>query len=130
MTILLSYTPNQSGRAAAETAIREAAAHQTDLVVINVRRGGALVDSRTAADDELDAIVRDAHAAGVSATIARPQNSHVVESILNAAEEHRAEAIVIGIRHRSPVGKLLLGSTAQHILLDAPCPVIAVKPAH
>jgi nucleotide-binding universal stress UspA family protein len=43
--------------------------------------------------------------------------------------EVEAEAIVIGIRHRSAVGKMLMGSVAQRVLLDAPCPVIAVKPA-
>lgn len=129
MTILLSYTPTEPGRAAAEAAIHEAAAHDTGLVVVNARRGGALVESRTASDEDLDAIVRDAREAGVAATIDRPENTDVVEAILHAASEHRAEAIVIGIRHRSPVGKLLLGSTAQQILLDAPCPVIAVKSA-
>ena len=35
--------------------------------------------------------------------------------------------IVIGLRHRTAVGKLLMGSVAQRILLDARCPVLAVK---
>ena len=43
------------------------------------------------------------------------------------AEETNADFIVIGLRRRTPVGKLILGSNAQRILLDAPCPVLAVK---
>ena len=45
-----------------------------------------------------------------------------------AAEAADASLIVVGIRHRSPMGKLLLGSAAQQILLEAACPVLAVKP--
>ena len=37
--------------------------------------------------------------------------------------------IVVGYRRRSPAGKFLLGSDAQQILLEAPCPVLAVRPA-
>ncbi len=47
---------------------------------------------------------------------------------MSAAERSSADLIVIGLRRRSPVGKLILGSNAQRILLDAPCPVLAVKP--
>ena len=47
--------------------------------------------------------------------------------MLDAAEEHNADLIVIGLRRRTPVGKLIMGSTSQRILLEADCPVLAVK---
>ena len=49
------------------------------------------------------------------------------EDLISIAEDSDAELIVIGLRRRTPVGKLILGSNAQRILLDAPCPVLAVK---
>ena len=47
--------------------------------------------------------------------------------VVDLAAETNAELIVIGVRRRTPVGKLILGSQAQRILLDAECPVLAVK---
>ena len=49
------------------------------------------------------------------------------EDLIAVAEDTGAELIVIGLRRRTPVGKLILGSNAQRVLLDAPCPVLAVK---
>ena len=49
-------------------------------------------------------------------------------TLLNAMERDDAELLVLGLRHRNPVGKMLLGSTAQHLLLECPKPVLAVKP--
>jgi nucleotide-binding universal stress UspA family protein len=49
------------------------------------------------------------------------------EDLIAVANETDADLIVIGLRRRTPVGKLILGSNAQRILLDAPCAVLAVK---
>jgi nucleotide-binding universal stress UspA family protein len=49
------------------------------------------------------------------------------EDLIQCARDEEADLIVIGLRRRSPVGKLLLGSNAQEILLGAECPVLAVK---
>ncbi len=63
-----------------------------------------------------------------------PCETHAIVSSLTAgeglvqfAQENEIEEIVIGVRRRSKVGKLLFGSNAQYIILQAPCPVIAVK---
>ena len=55
-------------------------------------------------------------------------SGEVADEVLRVAAETDASVIVIGLRRRSPVGKLLMGSSAQRILLDADRPVLAVKP--
>ncbi len=49
------------------------------------------------------------------------------EDLVQLAEEYKADEIIIGVRRRSKVGKLLFGSTAQYVILNAPCPVVSVK---
>ncbi len=49
------------------------------------------------------------------------------EDLVCYARENKIDEIIIGVRRRSRVGKLLFGSTAQQVILDAPCPVITVK---
>ena len=50
------------------------------------------------------------------------------DAVVQVAQRREARLVVLGLRHRSPVGKIVFGSTAQRILLDATCPVLAVKP--
>jgi nucleotide-binding universal stress UspA family protein len=49
------------------------------------------------------------------------------EDLVAFAKEQNADEIVIGVKRRSKVGKLLMGSTAQYVILKASCPVVSVK---
>ena len=49
------------------------------------------------------------------------------EDLVNYAKDNSIDQIIIGIRRRSKVGKLVFGSTAQYVILEAPCPVLGVK---
>ena len=49
------------------------------------------------------------------------------ENLVRIAEEKVVDEIYIGIKKRSKVGKLMFGSTAQYVILNAPCPVVTVK---
>jgi len=49
------------------------------------------------------------------------------KDLVEFAEENNIDEIILGVRRKSKVGKLVLGSTAQYVILEAPCPVISVK---
>lgn len=128
MSIVVGYVPTPEGNAALDQAITEARKSDKLLVVINSSKGDALVDSRYAGQPEMDGIDERLDREGVKHLVLHPVRGHdATTEVLDAADEHQADLIVIGLRRRSPVGKLFLGSTAQRILLEADCPVLAVK---
>ena len=49
------------------------------------------------------------------------------EDLVEFANEHNIDEIIVGVNRRSKVGKLLLGSTAQYVILQSQCPVVTVK---
>jgi len=49
------------------------------------------------------------------------------EDLVNYTKDKDIDEIIIGVRRRSKVGKFVFGSTAQYVILEAPCPVVAVK---
>ncbi|WP_228044260.1 universal stress protein [Streptomyces ferrugineus] len=49
------------------------------------------------------------------------------EAVLDEIQDHAVDRLVIGIKRRSAVGKALLGSISQRLLMDSPVPVVAVK---
>jgi nucleotide-binding universal stress UspA family protein len=115
--IVVGYSARPEGRAALKRALSEAQLRAAVLVVVN-----------TSPDAEAAGLADQLAASGVSyeiRTAPDPQDS--AEELIRTAETTEADFIVIGLRRRSPVGKLLLGSNAQRVLLDAACPVLAVK---
>ncbi|WP_432544916.1 universal stress protein [Kineococcus sp. SYSU DK002] len=131
MGIVVGYVANPEGRAALQRAGEAAERYATSLVVVHSRRPGREVDAE---DAEQLAAVHEAvrarlSAAGLSSQLREvPDSDDPADDLITAAEETGASLIVIGLRRRTPVGKLILGASAQRILLDAPCPVLAVKP--
>ena len=100
------------------------------MIIVNSQRGG-----RTADYEELE--VSDEHVKAIAVRMQDAGLEHEVrglvrgndpaDDVVGVAEECNADLIVIGLRRRTPVGKLIMGSNAQRILLDAECPVLAVK---
>lgn len=128
MTILIGYVPTPLGEAALGRAILEAKAHQADLLVLNFVRGESGQEGAQLSDEQTAALSAKIEQEGVACTIRRERATHQpAEEILATAEEVGAEMIVLGLRRRSPTGKLLFGSTAQQVLLGADCPVMGVK---
>jgi nucleotide-binding universal stress UspA family protein len=128
MTVVVGYVPNELGEATLAAAIEEADRRGTDLVAVNTTRADRLVDPRYAQDAQAEALETLLASSGVPYAVRRFTSTELAaDDVLTVAEEVGAELIVIGLRHRTPVGKLILGSTAQSILLDADCSVLAVK---
>ena len=129
-TIVVGYVPKPEGDAALETAISEAKLRGASLVVINSHRGGESLDANAATKTEkqLQEVERRLAASGVEYELKQlVRGFEPAEDLVKTAESSQADLIVIGLRRRTPVGKLILGSNAQRILLDAHCPVLAVK---
>ena len=129
-TIVVGYVPKPEGRAALRRAAEEASLRGASLLVVNSHRGGREFDSEDAvkSEEELEAIRAQLSEFGVEHEVRQlVRGVDPAEDLVAVAEEVSADFIVIGLRRRTPVGKLILGSNAQRVLLDSPCPVLAVK---
>jgi nucleotide-binding universal stress UspA family protein len=129
VTVLVGFVPTPEGEAAFTAGLEEARRRGEDLLVLNSPRGGAPVSADVAPPELVQQLSTQAETVGVALQVVQtPHSGDLADTVLGAAEEHDASVVVIGLRRRSPVGKLLLGSSAQRILLDADRPVLAVKP--
>ncbi len=132
MTVAVAH---QASSAARELAIREAAVEAsmrgTDLVVLHVVESLDLdvADAyQHSLRDEIDAVIAETPAKGVAWELRlATAPDDVAETIMTMAREAGASLLVIGARRRSPVGKALLGSVTQSLVLMSDIPVLVVK---
>ena len=126
MTIVAAYQQTPEGQAAVHRDLAEARLRDTDLVVLTApaHAGGDPVHTipEVVDADRGDSATRVAIRPAV-------RGDDLAGEIIDLATELGADMIVIGLRRRSPVGKLFLGSTAQDVLLNASVPVLAVRVA-
>ncbi len=129
-TVVVGHVATPEGEAALSRAVEEVRLREARLVVVISHRGGRDLDENEAHQLEArDAeLVTRLESSGIDFEVRTlVRGFEPAEDLISIAETTDAELIVIGLRRRSPVGKLLLGSNAQRILLDAPCAVLAVK---
>lgn len=127
--VLVGYIPTPEGIAALDYAITYAQQNSARLTVVNTGKDGDYAHPQFATAEDVDTIDDLLATKEVEHAIVRPTDGKpAAEALLETATEVGADVIVIGVRRRSPVGKMLTGSTAQAIILRADCPVIAVKP--
>jgi len=129
-TIVVGYIKTPEGRAALSVAVAEAKLRGAALLVVNSSKGGASLTGGEAIeiDEEMADVHLELDGSGVPHEVRTlVRGNDPATDVIEVAEEVDAILIVIGIRKRSPVGKLIMGSIAQQVLLDADCPVLAVK---
>lgn len=128
MTILVAYVPRPEGQAALDKGIEIAKRRKERLVVVNTSPGGKQEDPSMADVQDVERIEALLAGCGLEAEFKQfVRGKSVIEEIEALVDALKVSVLVIGLRKRTAVGKLILGSVAQEILLSVSCPVLAVK---
>jgi len=121
VSVLVGWSGTGEGAAALERGAAEALLRDLPLAVLDL-------STRDDAGEAARRAVSELRAAPSSVEVLRrPEHQDPVDALLDAVPGAGAALVVIGTRRRSPVGKFLLGSTAQRIILGSDAPVLVVK---
>lgn len=125
--ILIAYIPGDIGEAAFEAGLKEARNRGCRAVLVNAPRSGLTVDRKMIDNEAKVELVDRARAGSVELEVLQPIDDDPVSAIEDLAESGGFSLLVIGLRRRSSIGKFIMGSTAQRLLLDVDIPVLAIK---
>ena len=130
MKIMVGYDRSNVAKEALEIAKKHAKAFDAKVYVLRslARSPEMELEDIQKAEHELENVRIHFEESGIScATHAMVSSQSPGEDLVEFAQENDIGEIVIGVKRRSKVGKLLFGSNAQYVILQAPCPVVAVK---
>jgi nucleotide-binding universal stress UspA family protein len=131
MNILVGYDGSNAAKDALKLAKNNAKAFDAKIIVVKSVTSHQPLDPGIfkAADEKLEWEIQNQ----INGDMIRYETRLLVssrssgENLVWFAEQLNISKIIIGVRKRSKVGKLLLGSTAQYVILHAPCPVVSIK---
>ena len=130
MKLVAAYNGTEESKLALELAKKHTKIFNASLLVISSSEGGKGEKPEKIAKIklELDQIKEDLKREGIDGEVNQfARGFSPGEDLVMFAEENDVDQIYVGIRKKSRTSKLLLGSTAQFIILKASCPVISVK---
>lgn len=128
-TILVGYRDDEYGHAALDQGVTLAESSGATLALVNVTRNEELDSPGFVRGHELEELrLRLVERLMRQVIVRQPVGTDTPGEILRVAAELEADLLVIGVPPRSPVGKLIMGSTAQRLLIDATVPVLSVRP--
>ncbi len=125
-TIVVPAVDSLAGRKAVELAAREAEPDGQVILVGTAVVGDHLTDNVEAIKAFLSRIEKELADEGVVCRSEWTVGESLGEATLRIANEEGADLIITSLRRRSPVGKAILGSFEQEVLLGAACPVLCV----
>ncbi|MFC7374810.1 universal stress protein [Brachybacterium sp. GCM10030267] len=126
-TVLLAYVPSATSEAALAFAVEEARRRDASLLVLASERAPDPRKARGVSDPR--PLAERLAETGLEHELRTvPKRDDPADDILDAIENDAVDLVVIGIRRRTPIGKILLGSTSQRVAIESPVPVVLVKP--